>query len=79
LAKGLPRVIQGRGGPCGGPSIISNRDHEADKMKIRGLYKLCKKIIGYDSNALYLWAIAQEMRAGKHITNYKLTQLNQDI
>jgi hypothetical protein len=27
---------------------------------------LGKKNIGYDPNALYLWAISQEMPAGKH-------------
>jgi len=65
----------------GGPSIIFNRYHEANKTYIRGLNKLCKKIIGYDANALYLWAIAQEMPTGKHehITNYDLNQLKQDI
>ena len=48
---------------------------------MRDLNKNCKKIIGYDANALYLWAIAQEMPTGKHehITNYDLNQLNQDI
>ena len=65
----------------GGPSIIFNRYHEANKTKIRDGDKFCKKIIGYDANALYLWAIAQEMPTGKHehITNYDLNQLNQDI
>ena len=65
----------------GGPSIIFNRYHEANKTYIRGLNKLCKKIIGYDANALYLWAIAQEMPTGKHEhnTDYDLNQLNQDI
>ncbi len=58
----------------GGPSIIFNRYHEANKNYIRGINKLCKKIIGYDVNALYLWAIAQQMPTGKHkhITNYDL-------
>ena len=58
----------------GGPSIIFNRYHEAGKTYIRkanikkanSKRKLCKKIIGYDANALYLWAIAQEMPTGKH-------------
>jgi hypothetical protein len=42
----------------GGPSIIINRYHEANKTRIRNGDKFCKKIIGYDANALYLWAIA---------------------
>ena len=43
--------------------------------------KIGKKIIGYDANALYLWAIAQEMPAGKHehIKYYDLKQLKKDI
>ena len=50
----------------GGPSIIFNRYHEANKTKIRNGNKVCKQIVGYDANALYLWAIAQEMPTGKH-------------
>jgi hypothetical protein len=72
----------------GGPSIIFNRYHEANKTYIRRsdkqckqINKLCKKIIGYDANALYLWAISQEMPAGKHehIKTYDLEQLKDDI
>ena len=37
----------------GGPSIIFHRYHEKDK-----------KIVGYDANALYLWAIMQDMPTG---------------
>ena len=49
----------------GGPSIIFNRYHEADKTFIRNNpSKPCRKIIGYDANALYLWAIGQEFPAG---------------
>jgi hypothetical protein len=54
-----------RNNMVGGPSIIFNRYHEADKTKIRG-GKICKKVVGYDANALYLWAIAQEMPTGKY-------------
>jgi hypothetical protein len=51
-----------------------NGYHEANKAFIRGLNKLCKRIIEYDANALYLWAIAQQMPTGKHehITNYDI-------
>ncbi len=51
------------------------------KTRIRNGDKLCKKIIGYDANALYLWAIAQEMPTGKHehIKTYDLKQLKKDI
>ena len=49
----------------GGPSIIFNRYHEPGKTFIRNNpNKPCKKIIGYDANALYLWAIGQDLPAG---------------
>ena len=49
----------------GGPSIIFNRYHEAGKTFIRNdPNKTCQKIIGYDANALYLWAIGQDFPAG---------------
>ena len=49
----------------GGPSIIFNRYHETGKTFIRNNpNKPCQKIIGYDANALYLWAIGQNFPAG---------------
>ena len=51
----------------GGPSIIFNRYHEAGKT-LNNPNKPCQKIIGYDigydGNALYLWAIGQNFSAG---------------
>lgn len=41
---------------AGGPSIIFNRYAKRNETKIRGS-KLCKKVIGYDANALYLWRL----------------------
>ncbi|GMF23198.1 unnamed protein product [Phytophthora lilii] len=41
---------------AGGPSIIFNRYAKRNETKIRG-GKLCKKVIGYDASALYLWAL----------------------
>jgi hypothetical protein len=38
----------------GGPSIIFHRYHEVNKTCIRG-GKVCKNVLGYDANALYLW------------------------
>ena len=47
----------------GGPSIIFNRYHEAGKTFNRNNpNKPCKKIIGYDANAL--WAKGQNLPAG---------------
>ena len=38
----------------GGPAIIIHRYHEKDVTKIRGGDELCRAIVGYDVNALYL-------------------------
>lgn len=51
----------------GGPSTIFDRYAKRKKKKIRG-NKLCKKIIGYDANALNLWALGNEMPCGRLIT-----------
>ncbi|KAG2960576.1 hypothetical protein PC118_g22437 [Phytophthora cactorum] len=51
----------------GGPSIIFNRYAKRNETKIRG-GKVCKKIIGYDANALYLWALGNEMPCGRLTT-----------
>ena len=55
----------------GGPSIIFHRYHEAGKTKIREAEegeaaKPCEKIVGYDANALYLWALMQNMPTGSY-------------
>ena len=49
----------------GGSSIIFNQYHESGKTFIQNNpNKPCKKIIGYDANALYLWAIGKDFPAG---------------
>lgn len=53
----------------GGPGIIFHRYHEAGETKLREVEKgqdarLCKEIVGYDTNALYLWALMQNMPTG---------------
>ena len=48
----------------GGPAIIFHRYHEKDVTEIRGGDELCRAIVGYDANALYLWAIMQDMPTG---------------
>ena len=49
----------------GGLSIVFHRYHERDVTTIRPRNyeepKACKKIIGYDANALYLWSTMQVM------------------
>ena len=47
----------------GCPSIIFHRYHEKDVTSIKGKY-LCKKVIGFDANSLYLHCLAQKMPTG---------------
>ena len=49
----------------GGPAIIFKRYAEASKTEIRNdPEKICQKVVGYDANALYLWALSQPMPVG---------------
>ena len=48
----------------GGPAIIFHRYHEKGVTRIRGGEVLCRAIVGYDANALYLWALMQDMPTG---------------
>ena len=50
----------------GGPAIIFHRYHEKDITKIRG-EETCRSIVGYDANALYLWALMQDMPTGWYV------------
>ena len=47
----------------GDPAIIFHRYHEKDVTKIRG-EDTCRSIVGYDANALYVWALMQDMPTG---------------
>ena len=47
----------------GGPAIIFHRYHEKDITKIRG-EETCRSIVEYNANALYLWALMQDMPTG---------------
>ncbi|KAK1946292.1 hypothetical protein P3T76_001845 [Phytophthora citrophthora] len=50
----------------GGPSIIFNRYAKRNETSIRGASgKLVKKVIGYDANASYLWALGIDMPCGR--------------
>ena len=53
----------------GGPSLVFTRIHEVGKTKIRSHQiaepQLCKNILGYDANALYLSTMLREMPCGK--------------
>ena len=48
----------------GGPAIIFHRYHEKNVTRIRGGSEPCRSIVGYDTNALYLWALMQDMPTG---------------
>ena len=50
-------------GVVGGPSIIFHRRQIAGETLIKNR-EVCKKIIGYDANSLYLCCIAQDMPTG---------------
>ena len=47
----------------GGPAIIFHRHHEKNVTKIRA-GETCRSVVGYDANALYLWALMQDMPCG---------------
>ena len=52
-----------RGSLTGGPSIIFHRYQERLKTLIKGKY-LCKNVIGFDANSLYLFCLGQKMCNG---------------
>ena len=58
-----------RDGIVGGPSIVFNRYQERDVTKIRpggGGGEICKKVLGYDANALYLSTMAMPQPTGPY-------------
>ncbi len=66
LFKGNEELYQKyRDNLVGGPSIVFHHYHERNKTRIRG-GKRCQRILGYDANALYLWALSQDMPCGQH-------------
>jgi hypothetical protein len=59
----------------GGPSLIFHRYHETGKTCIRGnADKPVNSIQGYDANALYLWALSQDMPTEHPIIRRKETE-----
>ena len=55
---------------AGGASIVFHREQIAGVTEIREGGKKCALIDGEDANALYLWAIAQEMPTGWYSGGY---------
>ena len=48
--------------------MIFTQHHRVDETFIRNdNTKICKKIMGFDANALYLWAIGQMMPVGDFV------------
>ncbi|GMF42806.1 unnamed protein product [Phytophthora lilii] len=66
-AEPINKGLEMKANIAGGPSIIFNHYAKRNETKIRG-GKVCKKIIGYDANALYLWALGNEMPCGRLTT-----------
>ena len=62
-----------RKGLTGGPSLIFHRHHEVGVTHIRHSL-LCRAIVGYDANALWLWSISQNMPTGCYI--YRTAESN---
>ena len=54
----------------GGPSIVFSRRAKVGE-KLPGLDKKCQKIVGYDVNALYLWALDNLIPTGAHVRRMK--------
>lgn len=64
-------------GIVGGPSIIFHRYHEANVTKIKGKH-LCKKVIGFDANALYLSCTGKEMCTGYYSLREKKNEYRRE-
>ena len=52
-----------------GPSLVFTRKHEAGKTAIRSHKyenaRMCRRVLGYDANALYPSTMLEEMPCGK--------------
>ena len=58
----------------GGPSLVFTRKHVAGETRIRShkydLARIVKRILGFDSNSLYLSTMAKEMPCGKEFVEH---------
>jgi len=66
----------------GGPSLVFTRYHELDVTGIRSHRisepRICKNILGYDANALYLSIMLREMPCGKERVVHYSDQLQME-
>ena len=68
----------------GGPSVVFTRYHEAGVTRIRAHQleepRLCKKILGYDANALYPSTMLRAMPCGRgSVKNYSEGRQGEEI
>ena len=70
-----------KGDVVGGPSIVFRTYHEVGVTRIRDHQienpRLCKNILGYDSNALYLSTMLRDMSCGKERVVHYIGQWKQ--
>ena len=63
-----------KGSVVDGPSLVFTRFHEAGVTRIRSHQvkspKLCRKVLGFDANALYLSTMAKDMPCGKGVIEH---------
>ena len=74
--KHLARLL--RDNIVGGPSIIFHRYQERDKTLIKDKY-LCKKVLGYDANSLYLYCLGQLMPTGYYTAQEECNNYRKEI
>ena len=55
----------------GGPSLVFHRYHEKGVTRVRGGSEVVSSIVGYDANALYLYALSRDMPTGHPVRRRK--------
>ena len=61
-----------KGNLTGGPSIIFTRYAEAYETYIKNIRdKVCKAILGFDANALYLFTMSLDMPTGGYVRRFE--------
>ncbi|XP_053391895.1 uncharacterized protein LOC128554634 [Mercenaria mercenaria] len=63
----------------GGPSLILTRYHRAGQTRIRDGKNICGSILGFDANALYLWAIGQPMPVGPFVRRRAVNEFRPEV
>ena len=64
----------------GGPSIIFHRYHECDETYIREQKdKPCKRVVGHDANALYVYCLSELMPTGSPVVRRRINGFRRDV